>query len=184
MSNPDSPYVPPTEPLPEAVPPGARSPWPLRIVLSVVAVALALPCVCGGALVLLAVGASRMALAERPNVEAVVESYMQKMEAKDANGAYELFSTFAKLHTPPTAVDQLLQEPNYSVFSGYEDATVSTIRVNVTPTKRLATVQGTVTYEGGISGTFSAVLEREEDQWRIQAINVTAPPSKFVRQGK
>lgn len=182
MSNPESPFAPPThayQQTPSQAPrSGTRN--PLKIILAIVAIALVLPCICGGIFVLFAINVSAMARAEQGNVERVVESYLQKMKDKDASGAYDLFSTFAKQHTPPFALEALLQEPNYSVFSGYQDATVTNIRINVTPSRRLAVIQGTVTYEGGVSGVFNAVLEREEDQWLIQAINVTVPPSKFV----
>ncbi|HUE74295.1 MAG TPA: hypothetical protein VMP01_25665, partial [Pirellulaceae bacterium] len=182
MSSPESPYAPPTDAslqAPASVPrTGSRN--PLKIILAIVGIALVVPCVCGGIFVVFAISIGAMARAEQVNVEPVVESYLQKMKDKDAAGAYALFSTFAKQRTAPLALEALLQEPNYAVFSGYQDAAVTNIRINVTPTRRLAVIQGTVTYEGGVSGVFNAVLEREEDKWLIQAINVTVPPSKFV----
>lgn len=70
---------------------------------------------------------------------------------------------------------------------GYEGAKVETTNltrsVNTNqdiPQGQVATVTGTITYADSVQGTFRAVLEREDDAWKLFSINVTVPPSKFT----
>jgi hypothetical protein len=40
-------------------------------------------------------------------------------------------------------------------------------------------VHGTVSYDKGYTGSFSAVLEYEDTGWRLYIVNLDAPPDKF-----
>ncbi|MDZ4721948.1 MAG: hypothetical protein SH847_26095 [Roseiflexaceae bacterium] len=45
----------------------------------------------------------------------------------------------------------------------------------------VATVIGTITYTGQITGSFRAILEKEAGVWQLDAINITVPPSKTLK---
>ena len=121
-----------------------------------------------------------MALTERGNVQKVVNDYLQKMDRKDATGAYALFSPTAKKSIPQSKVQELLEGQNYSVFSNFQSATITNIQIHSTPIRTVAKVQGTVAYDGDVRGTFSGVLGREDDAWMIDGMHVTVPPSKLT----
>ena len=63
-----------------------------------------------------------MAVAERGNVEKVVNEYMQKMEDKDVVGAYSLFPPMSKKSVPQSKIEELVEGQNYSIFSDFERA--------------------------------------------------------------
>jgi hypothetical protein len=175
MSFSSSPFEPPQAPVQS---PPSRAPWIILLVLG--GAALLVPCVCCGGL--LAVGGRGVALAvaERPKVEQVVNDYLQKMEDKDVAGAYLLFSPTAKRTVPQSKVQEMIEGPNYALFSDFERATITNIQVMTSPTRTVANVQGTVTYRGGVSGTFRGVVGREGDAWMIDGMHVTVPPAKLA----
>jgi hypothetical protein len=140
-----------------------------------------IPCICGGVFVVLAGRGISMAVTERANVEQVLNAYLQKMEDKDVAGAYAYFSPVAQVKTPQSEMEKWLEGPNYQVFSEYRSATVTNIQIQATPQRIVARVSGSVSYEGGVKGTFQAVVGREGDAWMIDGINVTVPPSKLAR---
>jgi hypothetical protein len=121
-----------------------------------------------------------MAVTERANVEQVVNTYFQRMENKDGAGAYALFSPTAKRTVSQSKVEELITGENYSLFSDFERATITNIQVMTSPTRTVANVQGSVTYDGGVTGTFRGVVGREGDEWMIDGMHVTIPPSKLA----
>jgi hypothetical protein len=75
---------------------------------------------------------------------------------------------------------------SYVLFDGYQSVTIDTTNltsaVNTNPDVpqgSVATVNGTVTYTGSVTGSFRATLEKEDGDWRLFLINVTVPPSKI-----
>jgi hypothetical protein len=40
-------------------------------------------------------------------------------------------------------------------------------------------VTGTIVFEGEIQGSFNGVLEKVDDEWMIDGMYVTVPPSKI-----
>jgi hypothetical protein len=164
---------------PQSPPPQPRSKAPWIILLVVVGGIVLVPCICGGVLLGLAGRGISMAVTERANVEQVVNTYLQKMEDKDVAGAFALFSSVAQRKTPQSEVQRWVNGPDYGVFSDYKSATVSNIQIQSTTNRTMARVHGTVSYEGGVTGTFQAVVGREGDAWLIDGINVTVPPSKL-----
>jgi len=176
MTLPSSPFE-PSQSVPQQ--PRSKAPW---IILLVVAGGIVLvPCICGGVLLVLAGRGISMAMTERGNVEQVVNNYLQKMEDKDVAGAYALFSPTARRTIPQSDVQKLVDGPNYGVFSEFQRASVSNIQIQATPSRTLASVQGTVSYEGGTTGTFRGVVGREGDAWMIDGMHVTVPPSKLAQ---
>jgi hypothetical protein len=121
-----------------------------------------------------------MALTERGNVEKVVNDYLRKLDDKDVAGAYAMFSPTAKKSIPQSKIEELVEGQNYSVFSDFQSATVTNIQIQTTPSRTVASVQGTVAYDGGIRGTFRGVVGREGDAWMIDGMHVTVPPSKLT----
>jgi hypothetical protein len=172
MSFPSSPFEPP-QATPQA--PRSKTIWVLLLIGGV----LLFPCLCcGGFLVVAGRGAS-IAIAERDNIEKAVNDYMQRLENKDVAGAYALFSPRSKGMVPQSKLQEQIDGQNYSVYSDFQRATINHIQIMTSPTRTVARVNGTVRYEGGVSGTFQGTLGREGNRWLIDGMNITVPPSKF-----
>jgi hypothetical protein len=184
MSQDQSPYTPPTVFDQAAGSPPSRPRRSLLAILAILGAVLLVPCLCCGVVVFFASRGISMAIVERGNIEIVVQSYLQEMENKNAAVAFRHFSPEAQQKTPLPELQKLLEGANYAIFSDYQTATVTNIQINTTPQRTAANVQGMVTYEGGVQGSFRATLHRIGDQWLIDGINVTVPPAKIAAEAK
>jgi len=184
MSQDTSPYAPPPAFDPEAGSPPQRPRRSWGTIVAILGALMLAPCLCCGVLVFFASRGISMAMAERGNVEKVIQAYLQEMENKNAAVAYRYFSTEAQQKTPLTEMQGWLDGANYAVFSDYQTAQVTSIQIHSTPRRFTANVQRVVKYEGGVQGNFRATLQRVGDQWFIDGINVTVPPAKVAAGAK
>ncbi len=125
---------------------------------------------------------------DSPRVERVLADFMSAMAQRDTQTAYALFSSRARNEFPPSNLDKLVQGANYCAFEGFQDVTINSFVFNAAfnndptePQGVTAKVQGTVSYEGGFTGTLSAILVQEGGEYRLHFINVVVPPTKFER---
>ncbi|MBN1580129.1 MAG: hypothetical protein JXA89_05460 [Anaerolineae bacterium] len=125
------------------------------------------------------------AVLQRDDIAVVIDNFMQSMSRKEADKAYTLLSNRAKRQTPLSELQDLLQENNFALFSGYQDVQISSISVKTAvntnpnaPQGTIAEVSGVVLYQGGFIGQFNAILE-QDGQWKLFGINVTVPPDKL-----
>lgn len=148
--------------------------------------AVAFILLCGGVCVAtFGIGVAR-AFMERPQVEKVIDEFMRAMVAKEIPQAYTLFSNRAQRQTERSALEEMITGNNYSLFSGYQGVAIERIDMRAQfntnqdlPQGTVANVVGTLRYDGDISGQVTAVLEKEDGEWRIHAINITVPPDKL-----
>lgn len=124
---------------------------------------------------------------EQAPVESVLDAYMRHMSNKDADSAYALFAPRAQRQIPFSEVQDLLEGNNYFLFEGYQSLSVEEINISATvnpdpdvPQGIVAEVTGTITYAGDVQGTFDGVLEKVGEEWMIDGVYVTVPPSKIV----
>ena len=80
----------------------------------------------------------------------------------------------------------MIQGNNFVLFEGYQNLSISSLNINAkvdanqdVPQGIVSNVNGAISYEGGITGTFNAILEKVNGEWQIDGINVTVPPNKF-----
>ena len=125
-------------------------------------------------------------MVERSPVEAVLDTFMKNMEAKDVESVYDLFSPRAQRQMPVADLEKLIQGNNYQIFEGYEHLTVEqlnlTAAVNTNPDMpqgTVANVVASISYRDGFTGRLTAVLEKVDGKWRFYNFNVTVPPDKF-----
>lgn len=115
----------------------------------------------------------------------LVDAYMRAMSNKDVPQAYALFSTHLQQVYSLSDVEGLLQGNNYGLFEGYESIEVDTVTVtsgfstNPAVPMTVAQVKGTVSYQGGVQGTFEANMELEDGQWRLSKVWIVVPPEKL-----
>lgn len=115
----------------------------------------------------------------------IVDAYMRAMADKDAAQAYVLLSSRAQAVYSLADIEQLVRGSSYELYDGYQSSevekVVATKRLSTNPSVPSSSVQasGTVTYVGGMQGTFEAGLEQENGQWRLSKIWVVVPPEKF-----
>jgi hypothetical protein len=163
-------------------PPARRN---LLIIISVVAIAI---CACGG-IAAFTIGRGILGItAEQTAMTPVLDQFMRAMVARDVTAAYALFSARAQRQTPIADLTALDTGANYVLFEGYQSLTIDstniTNSVNTSPDQpqgQVATISGTITYANTITGSFRATLEKEAGTWRLDAINITVPPSKTVK---
>jgi hypothetical protein len=149
-------------------------------------IALGVLCLCSIICIALVVlGANKIKSEEAP-VISVIDSYMKFMVAKDAESAYALFSPRAQRQVPISKVEELLEGNNYIIFEGYQKLDLTNFNVSAAlnnnpdlPQGTVATVTGTITYDGGIQGTFNGTLEKVDGKWLINSMYNNVPPSKI-----
>ncbi len=164
----------------------AKAPKTRRNALLIAGVALVGVCLCLGVCGIVVWRSMTTVVNETPEVERVIDEFMTSMEAKDAAAAYALFSTRAQRTVTLADGEKMLEGNNYVLFEGYRSVAVAQINISAkvntnpdAPQGAVAEVAGNVTYTDDTTGTFTAVLEKEEGEWRLSGINVTVPPDKF-----
>lgn len=125
------------------------------------------------------------AIVEKDNIGVVIDKFMTAMVNKNPDQAYALFSARVQKQIPVSRLEDMIDGSNYSLFDGYTKVEVA--NVNITrgfntnpdaPQGLVARVNGVITYDGGYRGSFQAVLEQENNEWKLFSINVTVPPDK------
>ncbi len=172
------------EPAPVAAPPPPKK--SRRTLWIIAASVVGTLCVCGIVLAAIAVPSSFAVMQERAPVTAVLDSYMQKMVAKDTQAAYALFSPRAQRQVPISEIEKLAQGNNYVIFDGYQRLVINNLNLSATvntnpdvPQGTLANVSATVSYDYGFKGKLTATLEKVNGAWMIDGVYVTVPPDKF-----
>jgi len=123
---------------------------------------------------------------EKAPVESVLDSYMKAMANQDAESAYALFSPRVHRTVPISKIEELLEGNNYALFEDYQALSVGNVNISAAvntnpdlPQGIVAKVNGVVTYENDVKGTFNSTLEKVDGQWMIDGIFVSVPPSKI-----
>lgn len=116
----------------------------------------------------------------------VLNQFMQAMDKRNADEAYQLFSGRAQQQTSIDDVNTLLNDVNYPLFEGYQSIKIENTNLSSRVTTNadeaqgiVATVNGQLLYKYEITGSFQAVLEKENGIWHIFVIQVTVPPEKL-----
>lgn len=144
-------------------------------------------CLCAGVCAALFGAGLFKVVTEQPKVESVVGEFMDAMESREADKAYALFSTRSKRNTSLADVEKLLSGNNYVLFEGYQGVTITNLNLTAAvntnpdlPQGTVATANGVISYAGGYTGAFRAILEQDAGNWRLFSINITVPPDKFA----
>ena len=166
--------------------PSAFSGNPRKKLLIIVGVVVFF-CVCIGILFsLLGAGIGAITDAKAP-IEQVIDTFMQRMEERNLDEAYKLFSERARRQISIDKLGELIEGNNYVLFSDYQRVEVGNVKITEgfntnpdVPQGTVARVDGTVYYKNNIIGKFTATLEKEGDNWVLDGINITVPPDKFT----
>jgi hypothetical protein len=117
--------------------------------------------------------------AETKPIEAVLDSNMRLMVAKDIESSYAQFSTRARQNFPISNIQEMVEGNNYLLYQGYKELHVESINVNANAQGILASVSGVILYEDGSEGQFNATLEKEAGKWQIVSFQINVPTSKI-----
>lgn len=187
----DEPQVPLPEPQPggSVIQPGVPSPKPQksnRNLWIASGIAVAVICLCSILCIALTATGIGKIIVEKAPIESVLDAFMKDMAAKDIESAYDHFSPRTQRQMAVTELEKMIQGNNYILFKGYESLSVQNLNLTAAvntnpdlPQGTVANVEGTISYEGGFTGQFNAVLEKVDGLWKIYNINVTVPPDKF-----
>jgi hypothetical protein len=133
----------------------------------------------------------RIVTIERPAVTAVADEFLRDLENKDADAAYALFSTRVQQQIAlPDFEEQILDSEFSAHVEGYESLVIQEggnfdVAWDVVsddplaPQGTVATLSSVVKYEGGFEGTLYAVFEKEDGEWRVYRLDITAEPDKI-----
>jgi hypothetical protein len=152
----------------------------------ILGIALGVLCLCSIACIAVFGTSMYKVSIEKPPVEALLNTFMQDMVAKDVEGAYALFAPRVQRQISIDDVQEMIEGNNYILFDGYQSLTVQNLNlggsVNTNPDVpqgTIARVNGFIEYSGSFTGSFSAMLEKVDDTWMIDRIDITVPPEKF-----
>jgi hypothetical protein len=180
-SEPENPSTP--SPTPSIPPQPQKSNKNIWIIAGI---AVGIVCLCSIICIAVFGGSMFRIYKEKAPVESVLDAYMTAMVNKDADSAYALFSPRAQRQIPVSKIQELLDGNNFVVFEGYQSLSIGNINISATantnpdlPQGIVAKVNGIVTYEDDVQGTFNGILEKVGDQWMIDSMFVTVPPSKI-----
>ncbi len=156
------------------------------VIISTVVVGLCLVLtLCG----LLFVGGNIRVALERDDVEQAVHQFMLAMARKNVNAAYALFSERAQETVSLSKLQEMVEGNNYVLFDRYDSLEVSWLNVGPAvssnpemPRGIVAKAAGETRYTDGSMGSFQAVLERVNGEWKLTGVNVTVPPAKFGKE--
>lgn len=149
-------------------------------------ITIALICICSIiCLALFGTGVGKI-MVERAPVEAVLDSFMKYMEAKDVESAYALFSPRVQRQIPIDDVQEMIKGNNYVLFENYQSISVQHINLTAAvntnpdlPQGTVANVRGFIEYSDDFTGNFTATLEKVDGLWMIHRIDITVSPNKL-----
>jgi hypothetical protein len=156
---------------------------PRRMVVVVIGVLVLFSAICAAAI---ALSVGKVAVEKAP-IEAVLDSFMKSMAAKDVQSAYGFFSPSAQKQFPFSQLQELTEGANFAVFEGYQSLSVQNTKIITTgnvyhpdlPKEIDAPVTGVTFYDDGFQGTLDGTLEKVDGKWLIYRFNVVVPPDKI-----
>jgi hypothetical protein len=148
------------------------------IILGALVVIVVCICACVGIAGLFGKGITEI-ITEQPKVESVIDAYMKAMTGHDANKGHALLSTRAQRTVSSTDIETLLEGNNSLLFDDYKSVAVTDFTYTINsdpdpdiPQGQVAEVQGVISYSDGFTRTFTAILEKEGEEWRLYGINI------------
>jgi hypothetical protein len=158
----------------------------LWIIVAVFLAVMAVMCICSTFTIASIISVFLSGMKERAPVELVLDTFMSDMEAKDVEGAFDLFSPRAQRQMTQSDLKDWIRGNNYVCFDGYQNLSIDNIKftsaANTNPNSPqgiVVTTSGTISYRDGFTGTYTAVLEKVEGVWMLYKIDVTVPPNKL-----
>lgn len=112
----------------------------------------------------------------------VLKDYMQKMSNRDFQSAAEIFIPEKRQEVYNSTKD--MSDEFFTIFEGYQDLTISNfvLAIRTDPSEKFTSkVTGRIDYEGGFTGSFSAILQYVDNEWKIDSIEIVVPPEKFSK---
>jgi hypothetical protein len=115
---------------------------------------------------------------EMERIALVMDQVMAAGKARDARAIYALFPTETQSTVPLSDVESLIRGSNYAAFAEYRELSITAINLTWAGTTT-AEVSGSIAYDDGYTGDFTAELVKEDGGWRLQGFNITVPPNKI-----
>lgn len=149
--------------------------------LMVVIISLLFVCICSCILLLyfFVIAPFIQSDKENPVIQEKLTTFLQNVSSDNIEGAYALTSELFK-------DTQSLQEFRESInlyeaqYSGFSDLIPTKTFYNIAPwSARTCDYSGVITYNDGDSGTVTAILIKEGNEWKIQAISVNVDLKRY-----
>ena len=117
-----------------------------------------------------------LVLQQKKPPEAVLDSFMKYMSAKDYERAYALFSPDGKIQTQLSTLKDLTEGDNYSMIEGYQKLYMQSIETVGDLQGTVAYVSGVINFQNNTQRTFTAKLEEVDGVWKIYSYSMNGTP--------
>jgi hypothetical protein len=102
----------------------------------------------------------------------VLDEFTRYMSERNAEAAYELFSSIAKEQVTLEDLEAGAQGDFGDMLQGYKDLSVSSINVQTNQDGTYAELAGTVNLQDGTQINYTARLDKEGDAWLVTSMNL------------
>jgi hypothetical protein len=151
---------------------------------------LGVTCLCLGVVAILVIRNIAAMPDDMRAIEQQVDRFMQDGVKRDAEAAFDLFSARGQQQMTLADIHKLFSASNAALFSGYQNLTTTGYRYHTAtgssdspadglPDGAFTVLEGELNYEGGLTGNFSATVERVGSEWKLYNIQIDVPPEKF-----
>jgi hypothetical protein len=182
---------PPPSLFPQVQPQPAPARQSYRWVIFVLLGVLGLTFVCIAIVVALVVNnLSRLPAALGQN-QTLVENFMHDGVQQDSQAAFALFSSRGQQQMPLSKIQDLFSKNNRPLFAGYQSLEVNSYNFHTgsggsdpsteldLPDGTFLILRGTVHYDNGVDGSFTAVLEQVDKDMMLYDVEISVPPARF-----
>ncbi len=115
-----------------------------------------------------------------------MEQFISYLEQRDISRAYNMFSDVTKDRVPIAKLKELTNGANFATVDQFESLDVRkwtiTKRNSVggeLPAGTYIQMTGVITYTNNFNANYTALMRKEEGEWRIINFNIVAPPKKI-----
>lgn len=157
-----------------------------RILLRVVTLLILISWVCGATGLAALFTERHQSQDEQSAIMDVVDQYMRFMQVNNAEDAYNLLSLRQQQFVSLNDLEDQLNGKNHVPFEGYQSIRVKQFNIRSRMLSNVQLLPGLaaelicdVNYHGGLVGEITALLEKQDGEWKLSGIKIIAPPDKF-----
>lgn len=110
-----------------------------------------------------------------------LDSFLKATSSGDIDTAWQWVSDHAKQAKTKDSLAKFVSDQPY-LFKDYKSFVIKNTNItSMSGQPTVADIAGTISYTDGDTGTFTARLEKQNEGWRVLAINITVSPERIKR---
>ncbi len=181
-------------PYPQVQPGPAKKSY--RWVIFVLIGVLGLTCLCAAVVAGLVITNLSRLPSDLGADQSLVDGFMLAGVKQDAQAAFDLFSSRGQQHMPLSKIQELFSGSSRPLFTGYQGVEVTSVGFHTgsgsdgpdsetdlnLPDGTFIILRGIIQYRDENEGTFTAVLEKIDQDVKLYDIQIGAPPSHIPKK--